>query len=78
MENLLDTSVAMKRLPIILVSVYLAVGLIVAQQHNYFEHLRTFTKIASAVCAVALWSLVLLGVNVQLKVTWFKVTWVDI
>jgi Na+/H+-dicarboxylate symporter len=73
MENLLDTRVAKNRLAIIFFSVYFAVGLIVAQQHHYFSNLGTFKKVASAFFAVLWWWLVLLGVNVQ-----FKVTWVDI
>ena len=78
MENVGDTSAVETRLPIALVSVYIAVGLIVAQQHHYFSNLGTFKKVASAFFAVLLWGLVLLGVNVQFKVTWFKFTWVDI
>jgi hypothetical protein len=57
------------RLPIILITVYVVAGLIVAQQYDYFDKLGTFTKAASAVCAVLLWGPVLLGVNVQFKFT---------
>ncbi|MGD0272726.1 MAG: hypothetical protein ABSB96_03235 [Gaiellaceae bacterium] len=63
-----------RRLPSILVIVfpvivYIVVGLIVAQQHHYFNNLGTFKRVASSVFAVLLWWLVLLGVNVQFKFT---------
>ena len=47
--------------------VYLVVGLIVANAHHYFAHLNGFKPIASAVLAVLLWPLVLLGVSLHLK-----------
>jgi hypothetical protein len=45
---------------------YLVIGAIVATQHHYFSHLATIKLIVSALLALVLWPLVLLGVNVHL------------
>ncbi len=47
--------------------VYVVIGLIVASSHAYFAHLTTVMPILSAVLAVFLWPLVLLGVNLHLR-----------
>jgi hypothetical protein len=47
--------------------VYLVIGLIVASGHAYFVHLTTVLPILSAILAVLLWPLVLLGVNLHLR-----------
>jgi hypothetical protein len=46
--------------------VYLVIGLIVASGHAYFAHLNAVLPILSAILAVLLWPLVLLGVNLHL------------
>jgi hypothetical protein len=46
---------------------YLVIGLIVANSHHYFRHVRGFKPIASAVLAVLLWPLILFGVNLHIK-----------
>jgi len=46
--------------------VYLVVGLVVASGHAYFEHLTALLPIVSAILAVVLWPLVLLGVSLHL------------
>jgi hypothetical protein len=51
----------------ILSIVYFVVGVIVASSHSFFVHLTTLRPIASAVLAVVLWPLVLIGVNLHLK-----------
>jgi hypothetical protein len=53
-------------LPSIVGLVYLVIGLIVASGHAYFAHLTTVLPILSAVLAMLLWPLVLLGVNLHL------------
>jgi len=53
--------------PSFLFIVYIVVGLIVAQQHHYFNNLGTLKRVVSAVFAVLLWWLVLLGINLQIK-----------
>jgi len=50
-----------------IIAVYIVVGLVVANSHNYFKHLDGIRPIASAVLAVALWPLVLFGVNLHIK-----------
>ncbi len=51
----------------ILTIVYLAVGLYVANSHHYFAHLNSLTAWISALLAVALWPLILVGVNLHIK-----------
>jgi hypothetical protein len=47
--------------------IYLVIGLIVASGHAYFTNLNQVMPILSAVLAVLLWPLVLLGVDLHLK-----------
>lgn len=56
-----------RKLAVVLFVIYVIVGVIVAAGHHYFEHLDTVRPIASAVLAVLLWPLVLLGVSLHLK-----------
>jgi hypothetical protein len=49
--------------PSILTIIYLAIGVIVASDHNYFESLDTAKLVAEMVLAVILWPLLLLGVD---------------
>jgi hypothetical protein len=51
----------------ILLVAYVVVGVIVANSHHYFAHLNGAKPILSAVLAVVLWPLVLLGVNLHIK-----------
>ena len=46
--------------------VYLAVGFVVAGSHGYFASLSSVKPVLSAVLAVLLWPLVLLGISFQL------------
>lgn len=46
--------------------IYLIVGVVVAATHHYFRNLHSVRLIASALLAVILWPLVLLGVNLQI------------
>jgi len=45
---------------------YLIVGVVVAATHHYFRHLHHVRPIASALLAVILWPLVLLGVDLHI------------
>jgi hypothetical protein len=47
--------------------IYLIVGLLVAASHHYFAHVNTLKPIVSAVLAIALWPLVLLGINLHVR-----------
>lgn len=47
--------------------VWVVIGLIVASGHAFFVQLNAVTPILSAILAVLLWPLVLLGVNLHLR-----------
>ena len=47
--------------------VYIIVGVAIAASHHYFKHLDTIRLIASAVLAILLWPLVLLGIDLHIK-----------
>jgi hypothetical protein len=47
--------------------VWIVVGVAVAAQKHYFKHLDTIRLIASAVLAVVLWPLLLLGIDLHIK-----------
>ncbi len=47
--------------------VYLVVGVVVASSHHYFEHATTFKPLLSALLAVVLWPLLLLGINLHIR-----------
>jgi membrane associated rhomboid family serine protease len=62
-----DRGMARRRGPGLLGLIYLIVGVAVAASHHYFAHLSTFSQIASAVLAVVLWPLILLGISLHIK-----------
>ena len=47
--------------------VYIIVGVAVAANKDYFEDLDTIRRIASAVLAVVLWPLLLLGIDLHIR-----------
>ncbi len=51
----------------LLLAVYLAVGVIVANSHHYFRGIDDVKDFISAILAVILWPLVLLKVNLHIK-----------
>ena len=51
----------------ILIIVYLVIGVVVANSHHYFTHLKSLTSVLSAVLAVVLWPLILFGVSLHIK-----------
>ena len=51
----------------ILIIVYLVIGVVVANSHHYFAHLNSLTSVLSALLAVVLWPLILVGVNLHIK-----------
>ena len=63
-EGSLATEVAVIRLLVALI--YLAVGIVVANDHNYLAHLNDTSQIISAVLAVVLWPVVLLGADLHI------------
>lgn len=54
----------MRRIPLLLV-VYLVIGVVVAYAENYFDNVERTRRLVSAVLAVLLWPLVLLGFDVR-------------
>ncbi len=53
-------------LRLLVVLVYLAIGLVVASNHDYLGQLNDLSAVVSAVLAVILWPLVLLGVDLHI------------
>jgi hypothetical protein len=47
--------------------VYLVVGVAIAASYDYFERLNTLRRVLSAILAIALWPLVLLGIDLHIK-----------
>ena len=47
--------------------IYLIVGVILAASHHYFSNASTLKPIVSALLAIVLWPLMLLGVNLHIK-----------
>jgi ABC-type anion transport system duplicated permease subunit len=47
--------------------IWLIVGVLLASSHHYFKHVDTLKPIISAVLAVVLWPLLLLGINLHIK-----------
>ncbi len=46
--------------------VYLVAGFVIASSHLYFTNLSTLKPIASAILAVLLWPLVLVGIDLHI------------
>ncbi|MBA2536276.1 MAG: hypothetical protein H0V20_02435 [Actinobacteria bacterium] len=57
----------MRGLRTILFLVYLVIGFVVATNRNYLDSLDSLREVISAVLAVVLWPLVLLGVNLNIR-----------
>ena len=55
------------RRPSFLGLVYIVIGVAVAATHDYFEKLNTLRLLLSALLAVLLWPLVLLGIDLHIK-----------
>ena len=47
--------------------VYVVIGVAIAASYDYFERLNTARQIISALLAIALWPLVLLGIDLHLR-----------
>ena len=46
---------------------YVIFGVIVASQHDYYNHIATVSQVVSAIVATALWPLIVLGANLHLS-----------
>ena len=47
--------------------VYLGVGVAIAATHHYFQHVHGWRGVLSAIFAIFLWPLILLGINLHIK-----------
>jgi hypothetical protein len=47
--------------------IYVGIGVVVAWKHDYFDSLNTWRQILSALLAIALWPLILLGINLHIR-----------
>ncbi len=45
--------------------IWIGVGIAIAWTHDYFDHLSTWRQILSALLAIVLWPLVLLGISLH-------------
>ena len=53
--------------PSLLTTIYVIAGVVVAASHDYFANVDTIKEIFSAVLAVVLWPLLLLGINLHIR-----------
>ena len=51
----------------LLLLVYLVIGAIVAASKDYLENLETMKQLASALLAIVLWPLLLLGIDLRIR-----------
>jgi hypothetical protein len=51
----------------LLLLIYVAIGVFVAYSKDYLENLETVKRVISAVLAIFLWPLLLLGVDLRIK-----------
>jgi hypothetical protein len=55
------------RAPSLLVIIYVGVGVAIAASHHYFQHVNGWRGVLSAILAVFLWPLILLGINLHIR-----------
>jgi len=47
--------------------VYVVVGVAIAANHNYFDNIHGWRGVLSAIFAIFLWPLILLGIDLHIK-----------
>jgi hypothetical protein len=47
--------------------IYVGVGVAIAASHDYFDHVSGWRGVLSAIFAIFLWPLILLGINLHVK-----------
>ena len=52
----------------LLTVLWIVIGLVVAASHHFFDHIGTIGAILSAIIAVILWPLILLGVKIAIVI----------
>jgi hypothetical protein len=53
--------------PSLVAIIYIGVGVAIAASHHYFQHVNGIRGVVSAILAVVLWPLVLLGINLHIR-----------
>jgi hypothetical protein len=56
-----------RRGPSLLALVYVGVGVAIAATHEYFENVNGWRGVLSAIFAIFLWPLVLLGIDLHIR-----------
>jgi hypothetical protein len=56
-----------RRLSPLVAAIYVVIGIFVANDHDYFRSMGAIKPFISAVLAVLLWPLILLGINLHIK-----------
>lgn len=51
----------------LLALIYVGVGVAIAANHDYFDNVHGWKGVLSAILAVFLWPLVLLGINLHIR-----------
>jgi succinate-acetate transporter protein len=51
----------------LLALVYVGIGVAVAASHHYFQHVNGWRGVLSAIFAIFLWPLVLLGIDLHIR-----------
>jgi hypothetical protein len=57
----------MRRGPSLLALVWVGIGVAIAATHEYFENVNGWRGVLSAIFAIFLWPLVLLGIDLHIK-----------
>ncbi|HEU5278826.1 MAG TPA: hypothetical protein VFU26_07985 [Gaiellaceae bacterium] len=57
----------MRRGPSLLALIYVGVGVAIAATHDYFDNIHGWRGVLSAIFAIFLWPLVLLGIDLHIK-----------
>ena len=47
--------------------IYLLIGVVIASSHHYFSNANALRPIVSALLAIGLWPLILLGINLHIR-----------
>lgn len=50
----------------LLTLIYIVIGIFVASDHSYLNHLSSIARVISAILAILLWPLILFGANLHI------------
>ena len=57
----------MRRGPSLIALIWVGIGVAMAATHDYFENVNGWRGVVSAILAIFLWPLVLLGIDLHIK-----------